>query len=373
MMGAMAGIVFDDTQDVDPATPLLASFVEWVDLLAARRSIATTSGYVSDAAVFARALLELTGKPAPDVPDVDASALPTHLVRDGRPVVPVTAYLRATAAMSVLTLGDLHPRLCARALDSLGATRAAASQRRLASAWSSLCALTVRRGLLAANPMEHEAIDRPKRPGPAPAPMDNADAATMLDTILSPDPAARRPWPGRDFALAALLLSAGLRVAEACGTTIGDLRTMDETPRIRVRGKGGKLRTIPLHPDTVAALRGYLLDRETRTGSFTVTDPLFVRANGTAFTTRAMRRLVDRWYLRSGIYRAPGACVHALRHTFATSALDSGASVVELQTLLGHASLDTTRRYLAVVGNGLDAAIRAHPMGALVATAAGHA
>ena len=56
-----------------------------------------------------------------------------------------------------------------------------------------------------------------------------------------------------------------------------------------------------------------------------------------------------------------GALVHALRHTFASSALEARADVVELQTLLGYASLDTTRRYLDATAEGLRQAVRSHP------------
>jgi site-specific recombinase XerD len=56
-----------------------------------------------------------------------------------------------------------------------------------------------------------------------------------------------------------------------------------------------------------------------------------------------------------------GALVHALRHSFATSALEAGADVVELQTVLGHASLDTTRRYLDATAEGLREVVRGHP------------
>jgi integrase/recombinase XerD len=73
-----------------------------------------------------------------------------------------------------------------------------------------------------------------------------------------------------------------------------------------------------------------------------------------------MRRLVVRWYERAGVRRRPNVAVHALRRTFATQAVESGATVVELQALLGHASLETSRRYLAVVGQGLEEAVAAH-------------
>jgi hypothetical protein len=73
--------------------------------------------------------------------------------------------------------------------------------------------------------------------------------------------------------------------------------------------------------------------------------------------------LIERLYVRAGLRARvpPGALVHALRHTFATSALEAGADVVELQTLLGHSSLDTTRRYLDASAEGLRDVVRGHP------------
>jgi len=364
--GRMGGLVFDDVAEVDASTPLLPSYREWVDVLAARRAPATVSGYVTDAGIFARGLLLVVGKQIPAEPDLEGYELPATLLRGGKPAVPAAAYRRAEVAADHLVLGDLDPRNCGRALDQLGATRAAASQRRLAAAWSSLCSLLVRRGLLAANPMEHAAVQLPKRPPPNPQPLDSSDAAALLQAITTADPRARHPWPARDFALAALLLSLGLRVSEACGVYAGDLVYNSDNPRMRVLGKGHKVRTLPVHLDTASAIRVYQEERRQRVGPYSGSDRLFVRLDGTGFTSRSMRRLVESWYLRAAVRRPPGACVHALRHTFATAALDSGASIVEVQALLGHATLDPTRNYLAVVGGGLELAVGAHPMGVLV-------
>jgi integrase/recombinase XerD len=76
-----------------------------------------------------------------------------------------------------------------------------------------------------------------------------------------------------------------------------------------------------------------------------------------------VKYLIERLYVRAGLRaRVPaGALVPALRHSFATSALEAGADVVELQSLLGHASLDTTRRYLDATAEGLREVVRGHP------------
>ena len=73
--------------------------------------------------------------------------------------------------------------------------------------------------------------------------------------------------------------------------------------------------------------------------------------------------LVSKLYVRAGIRASvpAGAMVHALRHTFATAALEAGADVVELQELLGHSSLETTRRYLSATAQGLRHVIVSHP------------
>ncbi len=91
--------------------------------------------------------------------------------------------------------------------------------------------------------------------------------------------------------------------------------------------------------------------------------PLLVDTRGRRLAAHLMRYLIERLYTRAGIRaRIPaGAVVQALRHTFSTDAIQTGADIVELQPLLGHASLDTTRRYLDASAEGLRDVFKGHP------------
>ncbi len=125
----------------------------------------------------------------------------------------------------------------------------------------------------------------------------------------------------------------------------------------RARGAGGhrRHRRLPrLSPGTV--------------GSYTCGDPLFVRLVGSAeapeaqpFSRQSLDRLVLSWFRRAGVTPPPGALAHALRHTYATLLVDAGASLPEVQALLGHKDMSTTQVYLKVAGRGLKDAARAHP------------
>src|ERR687885_403626 len=83
--------------------------------------------------------------------------------------------------------------------------------------------------------------------------------------------------------------------------------------------------------------------------------PLFVGRGGEAMTRGDVQYTIARLYRRAGLgaQKPAGALVHALRHTFATQTLETGADVVEVQELLGHSSLNTTRRYLEATASQL--------------------
>ena len=207
----------------------------------------------------------------------------------------------------------------------------------------------------------HRSSRSPPDPAEIPTPLTYEEAQRVFAVCGQPDPAARRPWPARDLAAAALFVATGVRCEEAITAAVGDF--YDEAlvgTRLRVWGKGGKPRTIPVHDEAALAVRAYLLGRVEQLGRPRPDDPLLVRADGSAFSPTAMFRLVERWYTRAAVRRHRGACVHALRHTFGTLALDSGASIIEVQQLMGHRSLETTKRYLDVVGGGLEHTIASH-------------
>jgi site-specific recombinase XerD len=144
----------------------------------------------------------------------------------------------------------------------------------------------------------------------------------------------------RDTALLELLYGSGLRVAEAAALDVDDLDLVRR--RVRVWGKGGKQRLVPLSEPAADALGRWLADGR---GAFaTEASPaaaVFLNRRGRRMTPRDARRVLDR---RAATPTHP----HALRHTFATHLLDGGADLRVVQELLGHADLATTQRYTHV-------------------------
>jgi site-specific recombinase XerD len=209
---------------------------------------------------------------------------------------------------------------------------------------------------------------RQERPRPS-ARLPGAFLASELDrivaTVSAPDPGARRPWPVRDRALVAVLAGAGLRAAELCGLQVGDFVT-ESTPLLRVAGKGGKERRVPIASEVAQALEIYRAEREVRFGRSSPTDPLFVRTNGEAISRQGLNYHVRRWLRRAGVPKPEGEVAHAFRHTYAKGLVSRGVPLSAVQALLGHASLQTTQVYLRMTGAELvDAAQAAEVRDAL--------
>jgi site-specific recombinase XerD len=282
-----------------------------------------------------------------------------------RDVSGVTARLAELFERRPVRLSDLNRRSLRAAFASWASDHSASSVRRAHSAWSSLFDFLVSEGVLDGNPMA--AVPKPKTPTVLPRSIRARDAVVrLLAAAAETDPKARDPWPARDLALVATFCVTGVREAEAVGLDVGSLQGELGARRLEVVGKGGKARPIPVASTLEEVLSAYQRERSRRFPDHDLTHPstaLFVDVRGRRLSVHQVRYLVERLYVRAGVraHVPAGALVHALRHTFATSALEAGADVVELQELLGHASLETTRRYLSATGEGLRQVIQGHP------------
>ena len=166
---------------------------------------------------------------------------------------------------------------------------------------------------------------------------------------------AEEPWEAlRDVAVAALLYGCGLRISEALSLTGAD-HPLPES--LRITGKGGKTRLVPVLPFVREAADAYA-----RACPWPPTPgaPLFRGTRGGALGPRRVQAAMA--VLRGRLGLPASATPHALRHSFATHLLGAGADLRTIQELLGHASLSTTQRYTGVDGAALmESYARAHP------------
>ncbi|MGH3109644.1 MAG: tyrosine recombinase [Gaiellaceae bacterium] len=183
------------------------------------------------------------------------------------------------------------------------------------------------------------AIKLPRRGRGLPRVLSPAETERLIDAAIGSAPRTLR-----DRALVELLYGAGLRVSEAVGLEKGAIDL--ESRIVRVLGKGGKERFVPLGRPAAEATRRYLalgrphLDRRYR-------PDLFLNARGGALTRAGafliLRRLAEKAGLEPGRVHP-----HLLRHSFATHLLEGGADLRSVQEMLGHADLGTTERYTHV-------------------------
>ncbi|MFC0410773.1 tyrosine recombinase XerC [Roseomonas elaeocarpi] len=158
----------------------------------------------------------------------------------------------------------------------------------------------------------------------------------------------------RDVALFTLLYGCGLRISEALSLDIRDVPRAGQA--LRVRGKGGKERLVPMLPVVAEALLASLRHRPGAPG----TAPLFLGAKGERLNDAVARKVIQNYRRLANL--PEHATPHAMRHSFATHLLGGGADLRVIQELLGHSSLSTTQRYAAVDAKGLlDTWKRAHP------------
>ena len=303
------------------AAPDLADAVErWRRHLAAERraSPETVEAYDRDVVQFLRFMTEHLGGP------------PT------------------IAALSGLRPADLRAFLARRRMAGIGARSLG---RNLAGVRSLARFLERRDGLNAA---PYRAVRAPKAGRSLPKPLVASAARRLTDAGES---LAEEPWvAARDAAVFTLLYGCGLRISEALALTptsapVGSARAL------RVTGKGGKTRVVPVLPIVGRAIEDYL-----RLCPFALEPdaPLFRGVKGGPLSPRIVQLAIER--LRGALGLPDTATPHALRHSFATHLLGAGGDLRTIQELLGHASLSTTQIYTDVdAARLLDVWSKTHP------------
>ena len=248
-------------------------------------------------------------------------------------------------SVASLTTRDLRGQLASRRAEGLSNTSAA----RELSALKGFVAFA--REQVGADPGTAPRMRGPRIKKGLPRPVTPDEAVNVVDAVASTSGA---PWTGlRDAAVLLLMYGAGMRIAEALSLSAEDL-PLGET--LVVTGKGSKQRVVPLLPVIRQAVSAYVeaCPHDLAQG------PLFRGVRGGPLGQGMVQRAMAR--ARKALGLPDTATPHALRHSFATHLLGSGADLRSLQELLGHASLGSTQIYTQVdAAKMLEAYRSAHP------------
>ncbi|MEV0592211.1 site-specific tyrosine recombinase XerD [Nonomuraea cavernae] len=226
----------------------------------------------------------------------------------------------------------------------------ASSAARAVSAVRGLHRFALREGVTAHDPAHEVRPPRQLRRLP------KAIAVDEVERLIAASGPEGAPLTLRNRALLEVLYGTGARISEAVGLAVDDL----ETDQVRLRGKGGRTRVVPLGRYARAALDAYLV--RARPGLLAHgrgTPAVFLNARGGRLTRQGAWEVLQAAAERAGL---AGISPHVLRHSFATHLLDGGADVRVVQELLGHASVTTTQVYTLVTVDKLrEVYAAAHP------------
>ena len=276
----------------------------------------------------------------------ERNASPHTVEAYSRDLEQFTAFLgkQIEPSLTIHQISHLHIR---RYLASVHKELTKSSVGRKLAAIRSLFRFLLRRGMIEKNPAE--LVSTPKKEKKLPFHLNIDEITTLVEA-----PRAAELLPSRDRAILETLYSSGLRVSELTGLDVGGIDLAAGS--VRVFGKGGKERIVPLGSKAVKALEEYLQLR----GNPGIKAPLCVNSRGGRLTRRSVARIVDRYMLHLETMKK--ASPHTLRHTFATHLLEGGADLRSIQEMLGHASLSTTQKYTHVsIDRLLEVYDKAHP------------
>ncbi len=207
----------------------------------------------------------------------------------------------------------------------------------------------LREGIIAEDPTLR--IDSPRLPRRLPDTLTEQDVEALL---TEPDPEVALEL--RDKAMLEILYGCGLRVSELTGLTVDQVNLRQGV--VRISGKGGKERLVPLGEEAIDWLLAYMKHARAELLKGKPSDALFPGNRASAMTRQAFWYRVKCYAGRAGIYKHLSP--HTLRHAFATHLLNHGADLRVVQMLLGHSDLSTTQIYTHVARQRLQDLHREH-------------
>ncbi len=166
--------------------------------------------------------------------------------------------------------------------------------------------------------------------------------------------AVERGGSRRDQAIVAVLLYCGLRISELVNLRVQDVEINERSGKLTVRGKGAKMREVPVRVEARRALAAYLEERKKNSKY----DKLFLGQRG-PLTVRGVSKMLEKYAYQA---RIEGLHPHSLRHTCAKNLVDSGVSLDKVAAILGHESLDTTAIYTKASFEDLARAVEKTPI-----------
>jgi len=261
----------------------------------------------------------------------------------------MTSYKRESqglAALARISTRDMRAWMAQTRGDDVGARSLA---RKLSSVKSFYRWLAEREGF---EPTAVLTIRAPKFQKKLPRPLAVEAAKAMIETV---EYQTAHTWvAARDSAVLTLLYGCGLRISEALGLTGADVPL---PTALRILGKGGKERVVPVLPAAREAIKAYL---NICPYPLEPNAPLFRGIRGGALNPRAVQSVMAKARMQLGLPAT--ATPHAMRHSFATHLLSAGGDLRSIQELLGHSSLSTTQAYTAVdTARLMEVYERAHP------------
>ncbi len=220
---------------------------------------------------------------------------------------------------------------------------------RLLSSLRSFYQYLVREGDLSSDPTQH--LDRPKPSRPLPKSLSESEVDQLLH---APDTSV--VVEHRDLAMLEVLYASGLRVSELVGLTLPQLSLNQGV--VRVFGKGGKERLVPLGEVAIETVTDYLKSTRQALLRDRQSDVLFPSNRGKVMTRQTFWYRIKIYAKRAGI--DPNLSPHTLRHAFATHLINHGADLRVVQMLLGHSDLTTTQIYTHVARSRMQALHEKH-------------